>query len=1067
MKFALRRARATKGLLLAAAGAALVATVALTGLAAYSRDVVDSGTRNVLAAATAQERSILVRASAGRTVEALRERDTALRDHVEADLGGMPARVSTAGYAAGRQLRGDIGDAVADRTGIAYASVMFLDDLPAHADLVDGAWPQPDAARVQTALAAAAAATLRVAVGDRIPITDGLTDRVTEATVVGLFTPVDPDAAFWRLAPEAATGSLPQAATYGPMVVTRDDFTTHFLANASAGWLIEPDLSGVSTAAALDRLGAAVTRITTGTPAAAGLGDSAVATSDLGVLLQRLQRATLVGRSALVTPMLLVVVLGGYALLLVAALLTEHRRDETALLRARGAARWQLAGLTAREATLVVLPAAGLAPLAAAELLGLADRLPALAAISLRAELTPDAVVWLVAGAAAAGCALAMIGPSLRRGDSYVADLASRSRPNRRGMVQRAGLDILLIGLAVLAWYQLSRYSSPLSRARGGDLGVDPLLAAAPTLGVLAGAVLALRLLPPLIRLAERLLQRRSWTATILGTWQAGRRPHAGPVLLLALAVAVATLAWSLAATSDRSLRDQAAHRVGADLRLTEVNNTAPDDRAGQVAGLSGTQAVLPVWRDSASLGPASEPATMLAVDAETAGEVVRLRADLGGGSTGQVFGALAEQRVETPGTALPADARRLTGRLLTRADGRAVSGSVRHQAVLVGPRDAHRRLPLGTSRDRETLRFSVDLPAVGGPWRLAGFTVETVGAPGMTLDWRLSDLRAASDTSAGTPVDLSGGQPWRMLGRAGPVATPTATGADLHVRYVRDLSDGWYGRPSLVQLGIARPVEGRVPVVATPQALAALHVDVGTQTRLFLAGADVDVTVVGAVSALPGDAEGAALLVDLPSLSARLFHDSALLRTPQEWWLSTQPGQAEQVGAAAAALGGLTVLSREDVATELARDPFGVGARGALFGAALAAVLLAAVGIAVDVSATARRRAAELAVLHTLGAGHRLVARSLLAEQSLLAGMGVLVGLAVGVGVAATMAPLVILTPSADRPDPPPLLSIDWLPLLATGAGLLALALAFSAAVSLTLRRRMTATRLRTGEAR
>jgi hypothetical protein len=54
MRFALRRARATKGLLLAAAGAALVATVALTGLAAYNRDVVDSGTRNVLGAATAE-----------------------------------------------------------------------------------------------------------------------------------------------------------------------------------------------------------------------------------------------------------------------------------------------------------------------------------------------------------------------------------------------------------------------------------------------------------------------------------------------------------------------------------------------------------------------------------------------------------------------------------------------------------------------------------------------------------------------------------------------------------------------------------------------------------------------------------------------------------------------------------------------------------------------------------------------------------------------------------------------------------------------------------------------------
>ncbi|GIJ29140.1 hypothetical protein Vqi01_43020 [Micromonospora qiuiae] len=1064
----MRRARGTKGLLLAAAGAALVATVALTGLAAYNRDVVDSGTRHVLAAATGEERSILVRASAGRTGEVLRERDTALREQVEVDLDGLTARVTAAGYAAGRQLRGDTGEAVADRTGTIYASVMFLDDLPAHARLTAGAWPQAGAAQPQTALAAAAAATLRVGVGDRIPITDGLTDRVTEVTVVGVFTPVDPDDAYWRLAPEAATGAMPQAATYGPLTVHRDDFVRHFLANASAGWLVEPDLSGISTTGALDRLAEVATRIVTATPAAAGLGDSAVATSGLADLVPRLQQATLVGRSALVTPMLLVVVLGGYALLLVAILLTEHRRGETALLRARGAARWQLAGLTAREATLVVLPAAVLTPPIVAELLGSAHRLPGLAAVSLRPDVSPDSMVWLVAGAAAAGCALAMIGPSLRRGGSYIADMASRSRPSRRGVVQRAGLDVVLVGLALLAWYQLSRYSSPLSRSRGGELGVDPLLAAAPTLGVLAGAVLALRLLPPLVRLAERWLDRKPWAAVMLGTWQAGRRPHAGPVLLLALAVAVGTLAWSLAGTSRRSLDDQAAHQVGADLRLTEVNGFAPDDRADQLTDLPGTEAVVAAWRDSMRLGPAAVPATVLAMDAQAAGEVMRIRPDLAGGSADNLFGALADGRVTAADTALPAGTRRLTGRLLTRVDAPfGVAAPVRHHVVLAGTRDGHRRLLLGTTDGGEPLRFSVELPT-GDGWRLAGFTVETVGSDQMTLDWKLSDLRASPNASPGTPVDLAADGPWQLSARSGPVAShPAAAENTLVVKYVRGISDYW-ASGSLLQLGISRPAAAaRVPVLATPQALTALHLDVGAQTRLFLGGAEVDIAVVDTVTTLPGDAEDAALLVDLPSLSAQIFHHNGIVRSPQEWWLAARPGQAQQAATAAAALDGLSVLGREDVAAELARDPFGVGARGALFAAALAAVLLAAVGVAVDVSATARRRATELAVLHTLGAGHRLVARSLLAEQSLLAGMGVLVGLAVGVGVAATMAPLVILTPAAQRPHPPPLLSIDWPPVVATGVGLLVLALAFSAAVSMTMRRRLVATQLRIGEDR
>ncbi|MEU5551064.1 FtsX-like permease family protein [Micromonospora sp. NPDC047793] len=1060
MRFAWRRARGTRGLLLAAAGAALVATLALTGLAAYNRDVVDSGTRNVLAEATAAERSLLVRASAGRTADALRDRDAALRAQVDTDLGGLPAQVTAAGYAAGRQLRGDTGNAVADRTGTTYASVMFLDDLPAHARLAAGTWPQAGADPVQTALAEAAARTLRVDVGDRVPITDGLTGQITEVTVTGLFTPLDPDAAFWRLAPETATGALPQSATYGPMTVARDDFVTHFLPNASAGWLVEPDLTAVGPAA-LDQVAEAAGRITTSTPAEAGLGESAMATSDLATLVRRLQQATLVGRSALVTPMLLVVVLGGYALLLVAVLLTEHRRGETALLRARGAARRQLAGLTAREATLVVLPAAVLAPLLAGQVLGLAGRLPWLSAVSLRPDVVPGATVWLVAGAAAAGCALAMIGPSLRRGDSYVADLASRSRPRRRGMVQRAGLDVLLVGLALLAWYQLSRYSSPLSRSRGGDLGVDPLLAAAPTLGVLAGAVLALRLLPPLVRLAERWVDRKPWTAVMLGTWQAGRRPHAGPVLLLALAVAVGTLAWSLAGTSRRSLDDQAAHLVGADLRLTEVNGAAAADRADRLAGLPGVQVPLPAWRDTVRLGPAAAPATMLAVDADAAGPVVRLRADLADGSTADLLDTLTAGRVEAPGTVLPAGTRRLTGQVSTRIADTERNSPVRHHVVLLDPHGTHRRLALGSGdRDGTPLRFAVDLPTGPGPWRLAGFATETLGAPRMSLDWRLSDLRASPDGSPGTPVALTGDGSWHLVDRTGAATGSTASDAGLTARYARDVPGGWFARSTPVQLAVARTAAPtRVPVVATTAALDALRLDVGAQTRLFLGGAEVDVVVVDAVAALPGDTEAAALLVDLPSLGARLFHDHGLVRSPQEWWLAVRPGETESVAEAAVALGGLTVLAREDVAAELARDPFGVGARGALFAAALAAVLLAAVGVAVDVSATARRRATELAVLHTLGAGQRLVARSLLAEQAFLAGMGVLVGLLVGVGVAATMAPLVILTPSAERPHPPPLLSVDWPPVLATGVGLLALALAFSAAVSTGMRRRLTVT--------
>lgn len=1064
MRLVFRRARAVRGLLVAATGATLVATLLLTGLADYGRDVVDAGARSVVGSASAEERSVLVQGPAGSPAR-LGDLDTALRSRYADGFGGLRTRIERAGYAAGRQLTGDVGDAVPDKDGAVFVSVVFLDGLADHADLVSGAWPAAGATPRQTALAEAVAATLHAGVGDQIEITDRFTGRRSAVQVAGIWRPRDIDDAYWRLVPAVADGVTPGSSTYGPFVVPRDDFLAGYATSASVAWLIEPDLARV------DPAGLAPVRRATGYATEQlsgdlGLGSSALVTTQLDRLVDRLGRADLVGRSALVTPVLLVVVLGGYALLLVAVLLTEQRQGEIVLLRARGAARFQLAGLAAREAALVVLPAAALAPPLAVEILKYADRAPVLTSGAL--DLVPrlDAATWLVAVLAVAGCAVAMVGPVLRRGGTYVAELAGRSRPRRWAVAQRVGLDLALVALAVLSWLQLRQYSSPLAGARaGGGLGIDPLLAAAPTLGVLAGAVVALRIIPPLTRLAERYVNRKAWTATMLGMWQAGRRPHAGPVLLLALAVGAGTLAWCLAGTSERSALDQADHGVGADLRLVENSLFPPADRAAQLAALPGVDRVLPGWRQDMRLGAEEEPTSAVALDTAAAGSVVRMRDDLAGGSAAGAFAAVSGARIDGPSIDLPPGTQRLTGRVQTTTDGGlfepdVTQGSpVRTAAVFAMPGGGHRQLPLGESSNGEPLSFSVALPADLGPAKLAGFTVDAEGPPRMTLTWQLDSLRAGA-----TPITPAAGG-WQGHDQSGALASTRSDGGQLYARHTVALGLS-YLRSSPVRLAIAPPVrEAPVPVLATPQALAALHLRPGQDTRLSIGGADVTVRPVRTVGAIPGTAEPSALLIDLPSLATTLFHRYGIVNSPREWWLSTRPAEAAAAAAAVRQVGGVEVLDRRAAAEESRYDPYGVGARAALFGAALGAVILAAMGIAVDVRATARRRATELAVLHTLGFGPRLLARSLVAEQAFLAGTGVLVGAGIGIGVAATMAPLVILTPAAERPVPAPLLEIAWWPVAATAAGLLLLALALSGLVARVVKRRFAAAQLRIGE--
>jgi hypothetical protein len=1070
MRLVLRRARQARGLLLAAAVAALVATAMVTGLADYTRQAIEAGQRSVLAAAPAEERSLLVSGSAGRTAADFTARDAAVRDRFAAGLAGVPVTTSGARYGTGRQLIGDLGAAPASKDPV-FAALVVLDNLAGHAELVTGTWPRPGGSPLEVALPQQAARVLEVSVGSRIPLRDRATKQDSEVVVTGIWRPGDVRDPYWRLArgvgPDSAAGTT---TSYGPFVLDPADFSRTFSeTTTSAGWLVEPALATASPAQ-ITGVKSAVATVSEELPEAAGLGTSATVATNIDRLIDRWTRADLVGRSALLTPILLIVVLGGYALVLVAALLNEDRRAQTALLRARGAARRQLAGLAAREAALVVLPGAVLAPVLASSALRYADNS---AALHLDPRLT--LLTWLVAGATAAGCLLAMLGPALRRGGTYVADLAARSRPNRWAVAQRASIDVALVGLAVLAWTQLRQYSSPLAGA-AGDLGIDPLLAAAPTMGVLAGAVIALRVLPPATRFAERFVNRKPWTATMLGMWQAGRRPHAGPVLLLALAVGASTLAWSLVATWERSLVDQADHRVGADLRLRDPS--AAPDRAAAVAALPGVRAALPSWRDDIRLGRDNIPTSVIALDAAAAPEVMRVGDDLVDGPPRALFDKLVAGRPAAPGSDLPAGARRLAGTIRTPVTSAAGLQDVTTTAIIVRSDGLTYRLPLGkTGNDGKPAPFAVDLPdGAGRSLRLAGFEVDAGLANPMpdpansdsirlmTYEFRVTDLRTTRADGASEPVDLGPGG-WALLSVGPKGLAPDVAPGSLIARHQVEASANPFDANTYVRLtAIREHPDAPVPAVVTPAVLDALSLKVGDTTPLPLSGISFPITVVGVLTAVPSSVDTpASVLLDLPSAVNRQLRDSTV-RASTEWWVATDPARHAATADAAAKLAGVTVLDRIAVAREADRDPYWQGARTGLLAAAIGAVLLALVGLGVDVWATARRRIGELAVLHTLGATPPLLARALLAEQAFLAGIGVTVGLVVGGVVGATMAPLVILTPSAGRPVPEPAFELPWAPIGAIAAGLLVVALALGGLVAGTIRQRVAVAQLRMG---
>ncbi|WP_320064696.1 FtsX-like permease family protein [Micromonospora sp. RTGN7] len=1054
-----RRAREARGLLLAAVVAALVAIALVTGLADYNRRAVDAGQSAVLAASPAQERSLLVSGSGGADRAAFADRDRAVRDRFADGLGGAPVQVRGARYGTGRELTGDIGPARADDEPV-FAELATLEDLPGHADLVTGRQPERGAEPAQVLLPERVAGLLGLTVGERVPLRDRAGERTSQVQVVGLFRPRDPAGSYWRLAPGATAAD--SATSYGPFLLDPADFDRTFPGSTSASWLIEPDLAAVEPSR-LDAVKRALATEVAELPEATGLGSSAQSVTTMDRLVDRLGRADLVGRSSLFTPLLLILVLGGYALVLVAALLNEDRRAQTALLRARGAARRQIAGLAAREATLVALPAALLGPPLAAEALRQLGRGQGWAEQSTGG----GALTWAVAAATAAGCVVAMVLPAMRRAGMYVADLAARSRPSRAATAQRAGADLALVGLAVLAWTQLRQYSSPLVGA-AGRLGIDPLLVAAPTLGVLAGAVVALRLLPPATRFAERFVDRRPWNAIMLGMWQAGRRPHAGPVLLLALAVGGSTLAWSLVTTGERSHVDQADHLVGADLRLVERSGAAPADRSGRLAATPGIERALPAWHDDIRVGRDDLPVNVLSIDAAAAPDVVRLHDRLLDEPARALFDRQVRGRAAPAGVELPAGTRRLTGTVRTPVTEPVRPHPITVFVLLTTADGGAWRLPLATGgSDGRAVPAAVDLPDTGNrAYRLAGF--EATGGRAAGLDYRLevTGLRAVDAAGTTSPVRLTGD--WATLTEVPEQAEPARVDDDGGLRAGRMvrivLGGSFASQPSSRFAVVPAGANPPVPALITPQVARALSVGPGDTLDVSLAGVTLPVRVVGEVEAVPATGSAAGMLLDLPAAVDWLVRAKGVIRPVPQWLVRTDPDGSTAAARAVAELPGVTVLDRRAAAVEADRDPYWLGTRTGLLAAAVGSVLLALVGLGVDVWATARRRIGELAVLHTLGATPRLLARALLAEQTFLAGIGVGVGLLVGAVVAATMAPLVVLTRAADRPVPEAAFALPWLPVAGTALGLLLAALAFSTAIATGIRQRAAAAQLRMG---
>jgi len=962
-----------------------------------------------------------------------------------------------------------------------------LDGITSHAVLVAGRWPGPAGGAggaIPAALPATSATLLHLHVGDVLQLEDRNTSTRVTFTLTGLYAQRQlpgAAAAYWQVDSLPASGSSTASGfiTYGPLVVPPSAFPAR-LAAASGTWVAEPDM-GAFPGSRLSAVSAAITSLESSLNSTNALSGLQLGSS-LPTVLAGVGSNLALARSLLAISGLQLLVLTVAALIAVARLLSAQREGETALLTARGATRWQLTRLTAAEViplTALTALAGGVAGIWLARLLdgslyGAAAGSAANGGISLS-----TAGAWADALAAAAIVALlaagAMLYPMLRPATG--AARARRGRQAALASATRAGADLGLIVLAVLAGWQLRRYSAVSTSASGAPAAIDPVLALAPALALAGGTVLTLRLLPAAARAADRLAARRRGLTGALAAWQFSRQPlrQGGAALLLVMAVATGTLALAQHQSWTRSAADQAAFTAGADVRVDLASSLGPGATA-RLRNAGGVTGAMAAAADTLTL-----PGEVIGIDTAAAPDVVRLRGDQAPLPAPELFGKLAPS-AGTGGTAAsgrPA-ALRLTA-TLSPAPLSSVSGVLTVIDAAGGSFQLPLSGPLAADGRPHQLSASLGGTAVAYPLRLAQLTLSyimperpyqnevtlTVTGTGRTGPGFAGWTAAASspELDSQTPV--------------GPAAQPGAAGqrhvaGGLQVGFTTGYGKWSFlndtGQPVIepftgqVTLTAGHLAPAAVPAIATKSFDDANHTGVGSTAATIINGITVPARIVAQVDAFPtATGKAGALIMDLTTLQSYLAaHGSAPLGITQ-WWLATAGG-AVPATLTAALPPGASATSAAALGAATADDPLSAAPQQALLAMAAAAALLAITGFWVSIAANVRQRRAENALLAALGVAQRSAAAQLFTEKLLLSVPSAALGLLLGTIVARLLVPAVTLTTAAQAPVPPAVPLFD-LPQTVTLAVVVAVLPALAAAL-VVFRRPDPAAELRAAEA-
>ncbi len=1054
--YILRRAGNDRRLLAGAAVATIVAAVVTAAAPVYLRSLEKVGVQHRLEVLGQSRTALHVNSSwlplerdpYERTDAAV---DAAAEKHTQGVVTGKTRFVKSRSH-----LWNQDGLAVREQHDDSRSHFHLISGLEEKVRYVEGRHPSPNvvfergAPLVEVAVFAPRADILGVEVGDVIiNIAEEARSGYVRARITGAFNVIDPEDEYWLdlaipiIAPAASVEErLPPL----PLFTAGDSIiegvgAAHGGLPGSYSWFLYVDHAALGKMEARD-----IVRLTDDFEAQI---ETDVVRASLITALDNsfieLGRRLLFAR----IPMLLLAALSlaaiAYYLLLVGGLLARRRAAETLMLRSRGLNYWQIVSIQSMESALMVGIPALFAPLIALLAVSQIGRLPVYNAMTGGGPL-PVELSWVSwAWALGAGIAIFVIllVPTISEARRSVVEgiRTGEARPDRPPFFQRYFLDVLILALGGLVWWELSQRGSVVA-GEGQERSADMTLLFFPAIFLVGAALVYLRVFPAAAKAAGWFAGKTTNAWLALGFWRLGRSPYwyAWPVILIVLAGGLGVMSGAIASTLERSNVDRISYATAGDLRVTPGNTNYPANEYNLrlLESHVAVERATPVYRTNGRTGTTGEGAyfSLLALDPVEFPQVSWFRDDFADlpldALLDQIHADVSPKTIE-----LPPGAQSLA--IWAKAAPRVQNTFL--WIALRGANGATDTVTFGQLEGQWT-RMTANLGFLPEPVELVSIQVFEPAGPdsGEPFTLLMDDLTAVSAGGAETLLlDFELEEFWTGL--------PTSEGLDTHFSLATELEAGGHVGPfegkRVASVSLGRGVnagirgiyrstnEGPIPALASRNFSARTQSPLHEPIVIEVDGQIAPVQVVGTVEMFPTMHPNISpyLIVDVGAL-----YDFMSIRLPEpfdpnEAIISAVPGrEAEAKEAARQVFIIANIVDRTDLLEKSLIDPLVVaGWRGMGYVAIVIALVAVTLGYVTYITAHQNRTRHESGFILALGFTRRSFLLLTVMEHATVAVLGLALGLASGVVVSTITVSSIAHTESGRALVPPFILQTNW----------------------------------------